>query len=195
MDITAELERRAIEQLGYPRRWLELGLLSVALLQKQFALYDTAGADRNREHFRFAAFTLLLEREPTDTNVTQVLELATLDPDIAMASSVLVALLRTRSLSTLNFDRVAAHPLLAPLQRFVVRERLLRRLRNEGPSSEVVTACLSVADATLQEALLEHPAVSIGDLELLRAKGASKKVRNQAAVRISQLQGRSRNER
>jgi hypothetical protein len=58
----------------------------------------------------------------------------------------------------------------------------------------LVTACLDAADGSLQEVLLEHPGLSVEDLELLRTGAASKRVRNQAAVRISQLRGRSREE-
>ena len=79
--------------LGYPKAWLEFGLLEAPLLHDQLARF-AAGEDDNLEHYRFAAFQRLLRRRVlVDELVDRYVRLCELDPDRQMATSALCGLL------------------------------------------------------------------------------------------------------
>ena len=79
--------------LGYPRAWLDFGLLEAPLLADQLARFH-AGEDRDLERFRLAAFQRILRRRTlTDELIDQYVRLCELDPDRQLATSALCGLL------------------------------------------------------------------------------------------------------
>jgi hypothetical protein len=102
--------------LGYPRAWIDFGLLERPLLADQLARFR-AGEDCNREHYRFAAFQRLLRRRQlTDELIEQYVRLTELDPDRHVATSALCGLIDHPALSAAQLARlepvVAGNPLL-----------------------------------------------------------------------------------
>ena len=111
-------------ELGYPRAWLDYGLLEAPLLADQLARFR-AGEDCNREHYRFAAFQRVLRRRAlTDEVIDKYVRLAELDPDRHVATSALCGLLDHPALSDAQLERletvVVGNPLL---------EKRLQRVR------------------------------------------------------------------
>ena len=93
-------------ELGYPKAWLDFGLLEAPLLADQLARFH-AGEDRNLEHYRFAAFQRLLRRRVlTDELIDQYVRLAELDPDRTMATSALCGLLDHPALTDAQLVRL-----------------------------------------------------------------------------------------
>ena len=103
-------------QLGYPRAWLDFGLLEAPLLADQLARFR-AGEACSLEHYRFAAFQRILRRRTlSDELVEQFVRLAELDPDRHVATSALCGLLDHPALTCAQLERlapvVAGNPLL-----------------------------------------------------------------------------------
>ncbi len=104
------------ELLGYPRAWLDFGLLERPLLADQLARFR-AGEDRNTEHYRYAAFQRLLRRRAlSDEFIDQYVRLYELDPDRQMAISALCGLIDHPAITGAQLDRlrpiVAGHCVL-----------------------------------------------------------------------------------
>ncbi|HEX9105281.1 MAG TPA: hypothetical protein VF997_23885 [Polyangia bacterium] len=115
-------------QLGYPRAWVDFGLLERPLLADQLARFR-AGEECALEHYRFAAFQRLLRRrELGDELVDKYVRLAELDPDRHVATSALCGLLDHPALTDAQLARlepvVAGNPLL---EKRLQRVRLSRR--------------------------------------------------------------------
>jgi hypothetical protein len=110
--------------LGYPREWIELGLLERPLLADQLQRFH-AGEDPNTEHYRYAAFQRLLRRRQwTDELIDQYVRLVELDPDRTMATSALCALFDHPALTNEQLLRLERAAVGCP-----VREKRYRRAR------------------------------------------------------------------
>ncbi|MGZ3428334.1 MAG: hypothetical protein ACXVCV_16895, partial [Polyangia bacterium] len=93
-------------RLGYPRAWIDFGLLERPLLAHQLDCYRS-GQDRNLEHFRYAAFQRLLRRRSwTDEVIDQYVRLVELDPDRVMGRSALCALFDHPALTAAQLQRL-----------------------------------------------------------------------------------------
>jgi len=89
--MTSEV-RNALGVLGYDVKWLEYGFIDAEILRQQMAIFDT-GEDRSTEHYRYAAFCQVLDRdEMTDVDLDRYLGLVDNESDSAMAASVLFML-------------------------------------------------------------------------------------------------------
>jgi hypothetical protein len=122
--------RSRAAELGYANEWLELGLLNEAFLAQQLARYD-AGADTNTEHYRWAAFKLLLVRsEWSDSAIADYLKLARLDGDVSIATSAIIALIDHPSLSDEQLQQLDSTTAGSPaIEKRWRRARMLRELR------------------------------------------------------------------
>ncbi len=93
-------------ELGYPRAWVELGLLERPLLADQLARFR-AGEDERRERYRQDAFQRLLRRRAlTDELIDQIVQLASLDPCRQTATAALCGLLDHPALSEAQLGRL-----------------------------------------------------------------------------------------
>lgn len=168
--------------LGYSRRWLDLGLLSVDVLDGQLALFRS-GTDPATGSYRFGAFVEAVQNLPlTDTRVTELLEVARLDSDASASREMLTELLRQPGLSDTAFESVAAACGWKEQRRY----RVLRELRRIGPTPVVLERCLATRDGDVHEALLGVPELPRAYVEELAEHGAWRRVRNAAAARLKQ---------
>jgi hypothetical protein len=116
-------------QLGYPRAWIDFGLLERPLLAHQLDRFRS-GEDRNLEHFRYAAFQRLLRRRHwTDEIVDQYVHLVELDPDRVMARSALCALFDHPALTDEQLARLEG---IAATDPIVLYKRWRRAFASRG---------------------------------------------------------------
>jgi hypothetical protein len=93
-------------ELGYPRAWVDFGLLDRPLLADQLARFR-AGEDERRERYRQDAFQRLLRRRAlTDELIDQIVQLASLDPCRQTATAALCGLLDHPALSEAQLERL-----------------------------------------------------------------------------------------
>lgn len=139
------IDAKDLEQLGYPREWLEFGLLEEGLLRGQLEYFwkqQVAGESVGTEHYRYPAFCSLLKREAlADALVERYLALAALDPDRGMASAAVFDLMEHHGLTDAQFELVANSPLCKP--RYLAGTRLLRALRAGVRTDEVLRTCIT----------------------------------------------------
>jgi hypothetical protein len=118
--------------LGYPRAWLDFGLLNAPLLADQLARFRAGEAEAlDPAHLRRAAFARLLRRRAlTDELIDQYVQLARLDPDRDTGTAALLGLLDHPALTNEQLQRlqpiVADDPLLEQRYR-CVRGAVTRR--------------------------------------------------------------------
>ncbi|MHB8876065.1 MAG: hypothetical protein ACYC8T_20435 [Myxococcaceae bacterium] len=173
----------ALAVLGYSAQWIDYGLLPEELLKLQLDTFRK-GEDTSTEHYRYAAFLALLGGGPlSDELVGRYLELADADSDQSMSLTALHDLLEYRELTDAQFELVRRHPRLQEARR-AAGTALLRALRRDGPSAELLDRCLAAGDSRVHEALLamDDPPPSI--IEGIAERGASRAIRNIAAERL-----------
>lgn len=182
----SHMTNEMLATLGYPAKWLEYDLLAQGTMAEQIAEFDR-GEDQNTEHYRYTSFCRILERtELDDLTVDRFIELACLDPDQAMAAAALGQLVRHRSLTATQLDRLSVHPAFATrvLKRICQQTRLLRGLDSANPSGEFIDRCISTGDSVVQRKLLERIELNVGQLMALSEKGSNRAVRNLARSQL-----------
>jgi hypothetical protein len=104
----------SLARLGYDSKWWEYGFLDEQRLRSQIARLD-AGDDPNTEHYRYAAFLQILETRTAfdDLTLARFVELAVLDRDRVMATSVLIQLARWPGLTEEQRGWLREQPALA----------------------------------------------------------------------------------
>jgi hypothetical protein len=123
------------EELEYPNAWVELELLDQEFLREQLERYR-AGEDKNTEHYRYAAFLRLLEKEPfSDAFVDRFVRLAAADPDRVMGESAIIQLLHRHPFSDAQFAALCARPELSH-SRNGSRARSFAAARSEHDSGQ-----------------------------------------------------------
>lgn len=169
--------------LGYDRRWLVYGFLSLEELACQHEIFESSD-DQNTEHYRYAAFRRILERGASLANgeLAQYIELAELDPDQIMAGAALANLLSWSGLSQDQVEHVATHPAFQSdcHQRLVRRRRLTRSIATGPISDELVERCMASKDRMVQESLIAVREITSQQLDRLEREGCNRAVRNQA---------------
>lgn len=168
--------------LGYDRRWLAYGLLTLEELARQHELFESSD-DQNTEHYRYASFRGILDRRLSLANeeLAQYIELALLDPDRAMAEAALANLLSWPGLSQDQVEHVATHPAFqSDCHQKLVRRRRLTLLIEAGPmSDELVERCIASKDRMVQESLIAASNITSQQLDRLKREGCNRAVRNQ----------------
>ncbi len=184
-------EIQALDRLGYDPRWVAGGLLSPESLRKQAAELDTPDGDKNTEHYRAATLQSFLDsrEELTDTEVDTILELGRLDPLESFRPNFAHSLVRFPGLTDQQFDNISTEDDSDGFRRVVIRERLLRRLSREEPSSALLDEAIDLGDAHVHTVLLDRLQLDRGRVEQLSQHGANRAVRNRAA----QMLNRKRN--
>ncbi len=101
-----ELETK-LALLGYSKDWIEAGLLTEVELDKQLQEFST-GEDDHKEHYRYTTLTAYLKNASnlSDAQIQQIIGLLCNDPDEAMATSVLITLMKMQTLSDRQFELV-----------------------------------------------------------------------------------------
>ncbi len=176
-----------LTKLGYNHAWLEYGLIDENLLQKQSQQYDTSD-DKNREHYRYAAFRAFLGKRIAldDTLMDRYVHLAQLDEDHEMAQSALILLIEWPYITDSQLDGLSRHPAFAEpvVKRRMKRTRLLRQLRSLPLTDELFSRCVTSRDQSVQRELLKRQDISHQQVELLQDQGVSRAVRNIAKQKL-----------
>jgi len=172
--------------LGYDVKWVDYGFLDAEVLRQQIAIYET-GEDRATEHYRYAAFCQVLDRDGlSDVDLDHYLELVDNDVDSAMASSVLFHVIHWPKLSTRQRARLRRHSMFSEgrfQRQFTIYDLTVELGRVEGVSDLLYERCMATGDETLQRKIVEHRGPTRAQIEQLVEFGKSKSVRNMAAAR------------
>lgn len=170
-----------LAKLGYSRAWIEYGVLDQGFLEEQSKQYDIS-ADKNSEHYRFAAFRAFLMTKValSDALIDRYIRLAQLDEDQVMAQAALLVLVEWPALSDSQLDLLSKHSAFtSPIsQHHIERVRLLRQLKLSLITDELFGRCIVSQDATVQRQLVERQDISRAQLELLQERGANMAIRN-----------------
>ena len=176
-----DYQKSLLKKLGYDPTWLEYGLIDEDLLRLQSKQYDIS-ADKNIEHYRYAAFRAFLEKNTVldDTLLDIYVRLAQLDEDPVMAQSALILLIGWPHLTDSQLDRLSKHPaFVSPTtQRHIERTGLLRLLRASAVTDELFDRCIISHDEVVQRELLKRHDISHQQLEVFQVRGANKAIRN-----------------
>lgn len=173
----------SLKLLGYDRRWLTYGFLSLEELARQHETFESSD-DQNTEHYRYAAFRRILDTSLSLANgeLAQYIELAELDPDRTMAEAALANLLTWPGLSQEQFEHVAMHHAFQSdwHQRLVRRRRLTLAIETGPISDALVERCLTSKDPIVQTSLIAARGITSQQLDRLLREGCNRAVRNLA---------------
>ncbi len=176
---------RQLSDLGYSEKWLEYGYLTPESLARQHIRFNEPDADQNAEHYRFSVLISHLQNRKTwsEDDLEHFLEIASEDPDSAMARSAIVALIQCESISDDQFYSLASHPRVErfEISRIHLRHDLLRSLRRHGLTKVVLDRCIREGDEIIHRALLDNDELPRIAVERLSVEGANKAVRHIAA--------------
>jgi len=181
--------RNGLGVLGYDDKWIEYGFIDAEILRQQMAIYDT-GEDRSTEHYRYAAFCRVLERDGlSDVDLDRYLDLVDNEFDSAMASSVLFHVIHWPKLSAGQRARLRRRPMFSEgrLQRQFTIYDLSVELTGDVVTADLFDRCLGTGDETLQRKIVEHRGVAVAQVGQLALFGKSKSVRNMAAARLKRM--------
>lgn len=174
-----------LQELGYTKSWLDLGIVSEDLARQQYAEYCTSD-DQHQEHYRHKAFSLFLGRTPSvsDELVDDIFLLEDDGPDgHDLAAQRAIDLIISRKLSDeQHFKLVERHPevLEPPIRKLYLRESLSRKIRATGLDANFQEIQL-FRDSGIQWAILDRPDLSKSHVEWLATAGSNKVIRNRAA--------------
>lgn len=134
-----------LQDLGYTNKWLKYGFIDHETLNAQFDEFKR-GEDENAEHYRYRTFRNWLSRKEnfTDLEVENFLELAFEDADPLMASSAVKELFTSHRISDHQFDVIKEKlPAFGDwTTKLIGRETLLKRLRKEELSQDLIDECI-----------------------------------------------------
>jgi hypothetical protein len=186
------IDQAHLKLLGYCSKWVEYGFLSPELLLAQVARFH-AGDDKSTEHFRYAAFRRLQQRDVfSDQVFEQYLELATLDPDPkAMGRAALIDLIYHPGLTEAQWETVLAHPRVQELPKLIKQVRLLKELRGPNVTEETLQRCVDEGDGDIHRRLLDRSDLPHRIVEALHRNGANKVIRNVAGMRLEKANHRA----
>lgn len=177
---------RELEILGYPRQWMELGLLDEAFLRAQLdhlGSQQAAGEHVGTEHYRYPAFRSLLKRDAfDDALVERYLSLAALDPDRFMARAAVFDLMEHHGLTDSQLELVGQSPLCTP--RYLARTQLLRALRAGVRTDELLQTCIASREQGVHKALLGIDDLGREWIGKIATAGPTREIRHHARERL-----------
>jgi hypothetical protein len=183
--------KKAMDELGYEAKWVDYGFLDEETLRRQWMIYQT-GEDRVTEHYRYAAFCQILDGEGLTTpKLVQLVGLVSREKDEETAESMRRVLIWWPKLADDQRAALRTEPLFATgrLQREFAIFDLSRELHASTTiSDDLSDRCFATGDETLQRQMVEHPGVTVPQLEVLIDRGKSKAVRNMAQSRIKRME-------
>jgi hypothetical protein len=176
-------ETSIMQHLGYTPAWLELGIVSPALLLEQWRVFQTSD-DQNLEHYRHAAFLAFLEQQKhlTDRKVQAIVQLEDGDQHNLRQVRV-IALLNAQKLSPAQRDWLATRAEWQnnnSVQKIVRRQITLESLHEHNLTPEVFATIQNSQDARLHDAVLGRQDLTGEHLAWLADFGQTKAIRNRA---------------
>lgn len=191
----AEAISKALQQLGYSRRWLETGVLNLPTLLQQWEGYGTAERPAS-EHCRFATFRQYLSSRSklSDIELAAYLELAHQDPDQSMAQAALMAVAFWPHLTPMQYAALEQDPRFAApvFQKRFQRERWLRDLAEMPLTSDRFAAAFASGDREVQRYLVTRPELTLPQALQLAEQGINRTVRHLATQRVQQLKAHAK---
>lgn len=182
-ELTAKLTK-----LDYSILWIYYGVLTVEYLNEQLNIFENS-KDQNTEHYRYAAFKKYLSsrNELSDKELENYIKLAVSDNDSVMAGSAVVNLFHEIELTDEQFQMLyhSVSHFGKRIEKIVLRQQLLRKLKNDKLTDDLFTKCIETGDAVIQQYLITIS--DINQLEQLNKKGFTSKVRNMASEKIKSL--------
>jgi hypothetical protein len=182
-------ETSIMQHLGYTPAWLELGIISPALLLEQWRVLQTSD-DQNPEHYRHAAFLAFLKQRKdfTDSQVQDLVQLEDGDQhDLRQVR--MIALLHVQTLSSAQRQWLATRADWQNnnVQKIVRRQIILESLQENNLTPEVFAAIQTSQDARLHDAVLVRQDLTREHLAWLAEFGQSKAIRNRAKRKLGVL--------
>jgi hypothetical protein len=175
-----------MQEFGYDSLWFDLGVVDEDILCRQIDEYNSS-EDKNREHYRFAAFERFLKSksELSDEDVERILRLEDNGTDNCdLSDNRIIGLIHSGLLNDEQFERLEGDPKInrPPVLNNYRRCRIIRKIKKPDLSNEVIEEAKDSHDPFIQELLIEHKDLNIGALQWLTENGASKKIRNMAGA-------------
>lgn len=96
-----------LKLLNYDKIWLDNEILTEKLLLAQVLEFKN-GEDKNAEHYRYSTFKSYLTAQQilSDTIISRLFDIIKVEVDTAMAKSMAIEILKTKSLSESQFEFV-----------------------------------------------------------------------------------------
>jgi hypothetical protein len=187
--MTENSKSTALTKLGYTSKWIEYGVLSLEQLEKDLQNYQQPNGDRNTEHYRYRVLIEYVNNKSGFSNeeLDHLLELIVEDPDPLMTRSfVIFYLLKRDILTDSQFVAFGEHALAreAKISKAYLNYDVLRRLRQDGLTSDVIARCIDDGDGQVHRKLLEYADLPRYAVQALAERGANKAVRNIAQKRL-----------
>lgn len=175
-----------LEKLGYTRSWLYAGVLTREALEEQVQLFDR-GEDPNTEHYRYAVCMDYLQSKETfsEFELERFFDLLRGDPDTQMAGSAAMNMFEQIELTDEQFDWLSWKVSVFGewTGKIVFRYKLLRKLRNEEHTDDLIGECMAKGDSFVQDYLLDHCQLTESQLQELSVHGKNKQIRTVAKSR------------
>lgn len=181
-----------LEDLGYSKKWIDYGLLTIETLRKQFSEFQKG--DRNREHYRYATFVNWLNEKIgfSDLEIKQFIELAVEDSNQLMAGSAIKNLFIHSKISTAQSELIKnVLPEFGPwTNQFIQREELKKRVESENLTEELIKKCIDHREKFKENILIEliiKKSDKIETIAQFAQNGYGKSVRNLANEKLNML--------
>jgi hypothetical protein len=181
------------QHLGYTPAWLEVGVVTPALLLEQWQVFQGSD-DQNPEHYRHGAFMAFLESRSgfTDAEVEQLHALEDGDEHNLRQGRV-VALLHSKKLSPSQRHWLVTRDEWREnkvVQKIVLRQKTLESLHEHGLTQDIFAMVQTSQDAVLHETVLVSHDVAREHLLWLAKFGQNKAIRNRANEKLQSQQFR-----
>jgi hypothetical protein len=175
------------QRLGYTPTWLEVGIVTHALLLEQWRVFQQSG-DQNPEHYRHGVFVAFLESRSgfTDAEVEQLHALEDGD-EHDLRQVRLVALLHSQKISPAQRHWLATRDewrLNKIVQKIVLQQTTLESLHEHGLTQDTFATVQTSQDAVLHETVLGRHDLTREHLSWLAEFGASKTIRNRTKEKL-----------
>ena len=175
----------AKETLEYTDQWFKLGILTFEIYRSQRQEWSESGADRNTEHYRYAAWRAFwcALNSISDENLKQCILLGASDSDPAMGRAMLHDILKTSWLSDEQFQ-IISEALNNPSEKKIVdRCSLFRKLKTDR-SLENLDLVVRDGDSMVQRHVIDNYPLSHLTLEFLEEHGTARAIRNLARQKL-----------
>ena len=182
-----------LQDLGYSEKWVNYGLLTSEILNKQLAEYQI-DQDQNTEHYRYGTFKDLLSQKKHFTNleISQFIGLIFEDSNELMAGSALKELFIHTGISDEQFDliKIELSKFGDWTNKIIQREELKKKIESEDLSEHLINKCINHKNQFSENALIELIIDKANNIELIHQFSENdfgKRIRNLAKEKIIRL--------
>ena len=180
--------KNKLAKIGYTTLWLDYGVLTIEHLIEQEKVFENSD-DQNTEHYRYSTFRQYLSSKNnlSDTEFDNFLRLAFADSDSIMAGSAVVDLFNRTHLTEEQFQNLcnSIGHFGEWTEKIVTRQTLLRQLRTNNLTDDLLKVCIEIGDSVIHEYILDI--ADTNQLEELTIKGKNKKIKNMASDKLKKL--------